>query len=408
MRLALFSPLNPIRSGISDYTEELLPALGELADVDLFVDGFVPTNRLLRERFEIYDCSDFPSLKARRSYAASVYQMGNSIHHDWICRALMRYPGIVVLHEVVLHHFFLEVARRTADWSFYLRELAYSEGSGGIKLGLDVLRDRSPAPLFDSPLLGRIADASLGVIVHSKYARDSIISRSRVPIAAIPAPVNVVPPLSPADRPRVRTELGFPPNSVLFGAFGKATPAKRLDLVLRVFSRFRFEQPSARMVIVGEVSPNGWLDAILANLQLGDSVRLTGAVPFQNLQRYIQAADVCVNLRYPTAGETSAILLRGMAAGLPCIVSDVGAFSELPDDCCYKIPVAHDEDERLLAVFRILGEDAEERQRVGARGRAFVRQHHAPSMAAAHYVSFVADLRRQVLTSLSGYPRCPG
>ena len=52
MNLAYFSPLGPQRSGIADYSEELLPYLAEGADITLFVDGFKPTNRDLLARFE--------------------------------------------------------------------------------------------------------------------------------------------------------------------------------------------------------------------------------------------------------------------------------------------------------------------------------------------------------------------
>ena len=62
MRLAYFSPLNPLQSGISDYSEELLPALAERADIDLFVDGFEPVNRAIRETFRINDYRKDPGV----------------------------------------------------------------------------------------------------------------------------------------------------------------------------------------------------------------------------------------------------------------------------------------------------------------------------------------------------------
>ena len=46
------------------------------------------------------------------------------------------------------------------------------------------------------------------------------------------------------------------------------------------------------------------------------------------------ACDVLVNLRYPTMGETSGSVIRALSLGKPLVVSDVGWFSELPDDAC--------------------------------------------------------------------------
>ena len=67
MKLAYFSPLTPQRSGISDYSEELLPYLAEGAEITLFVDGFQPMNRELTSRFEVLDYRRTPSHLRRLS-----------------------------------------------------------------------------------------------------------------------------------------------------------------------------------------------------------------------------------------------------------------------------------------------------------------------------------------------------
>ncbi|MFZ2538175.1 MAG: hypothetical protein WAX04_04670, partial [Oscillospiraceae bacterium] len=52
---------------------------------------------------------------------------------------------------------------------------------------------------------------------------------------------------------------------------------------------------------------------------------------------YIDLCDVCINLRYPYGGETSGSLMRVIASGKPSIITDIGSFSEIPKDCCFKI-----------------------------------------------------------------------
>src|SRR5581483_1867951 len=158
-------------------------ALAELAEVDLFVDGYTPSNPAIRERFAVYDVVEFPERDAEWRYDVNLYQMGNSLHHAAIYRTLMRYPGIVVLHDVVLHHFFLELAQRDGDPSTYLREMAYAGGLEGIELGVAVLQGEQPPPFFDYPLIDRIVRASLGIIVHSEYARQQVLARSSGEIA---------------------------------------------------------------------------------------------------------------------------------------------------------------------------------------------------------------------------------
>jgi hypothetical protein len=50
------------------------------------------------------------------------------------------------------------------------------------------------------------------------------------------------------------------------------------------------------------------------------------------------------HLRYPSARETSAALLRVLAQGRPTLVSDLEHQSELPDDVVLRIDVANEDD----------------------------------------------------------------
>lgn len=392
MRIAYFSPLNPRKTGISDYSEELLPALAELAEVDLFTDGYTPTNPAIRDHFSVYDCAEFAHLNSTRHYDINLYQMGNSLQHATIYRTLMRYPGIVVLHDVVLHHFFLELARQCQDASLYLREMAYSHGVEGIETGLAAWRGEMPPPLFEYPLIDRVVQVSLGVIVHSEYARRQVTHRTSRELAVVPAHINPPPVISPAERVTARAELKVPYDSIVFGAFGHATPAKRLDVVLRAFARLHSLMPDTFLIIVGEVNPKDWLSRLVSELGLEHAVNLTGAVPLDVFHGYIPATDVCVNLRYPTAGETSASLLRIMAAGIPTIVSSIGSFAEFPDSCCCKIPIDSTEERELFLTLRVLATDAELRRHVGDAARAYVLRQHAPTGTARGYVNFAEEI----------------
>src|SRR5436309_1793245 len=109
MKLAFFSPLNPIQSGISDYSEELLSAMagatvgGRAVDIDLFVDrGYKPSNREIAGKFDVLPGRDFSRVAS--GYDSVVYQMGNSPAHAYIYEALLKHPGVVVMHEFILHH----------------------------------------------------------------------------------------------------------------------------------------------------------------------------------------------------------------------------------------------------------------------------------------------------------------
>ena len=391
IRMAYFSPLNPLPTGISDYSEELLPELAEFADVDLFVNGYAPSNPVIRERFAIYDYAEFPARQAEMSYAINLYQMGNSLHHTAIYHMLTRYPGVVVLHDVVLHHFFLEMNAVRNNPVDYLREMAYNKGTIGIKTGLAVLRGAQQPPFFEYPLIGRIVDSGLATVVHNHYAQD-VVKAQTGRLARI-IPQHVIPPsqITHSERIAQRNALGIPPDAVVFGAFGHATPAKRLDVVLRAFRRLKALLPESYLLIVGRQSPDDWLSAIVDELGLRDSVVITGPVSMDRFLAAIAASDVCVNLRYPTAGETSASLLRIMAAGKPAIVSDVGWFSELPDDCCFKIPVDASEITTLYQAMRDLAAYDSLRVGMGTRSREFVLRQHSIRQSVERYIGVIEE-----------------
>jgi glycosyltransferase involved in cell wall biosynthesis len=155
--------------------------------------------------------------------------------------------------------------------------------------------------------------------------------------------------------------------------------------------------PQARYLIVGDWSTGaGDLPAQIAELGLTDAVLCTGRIPdLMAFVSWIATADVVVNLRAPTVGETSATALRALAAGRPLIVYDHGWYAELPDEICLK--VAPLDDEALLAAMLKLATDAELRDAMGQRGREYATHAHAPERAAQTYVDFI----QRILADLS-------
>src|SRR5208337_1942469 len=106
MKIAYFSPLPPQRTGIADYSKELLPALVKCGvEADLWVDQPARAAELPDCRIRNY--AGEPGLRAELSkYDSVIYHMGNSPAHRNIYRTLLETPGVVVLHDFVLHHFF--------------------------------------------------------------------------------------------------------------------------------------------------------------------------------------------------------------------------------------------------------------------------------------------------------------
>ncbi len=395
-RIAYFSPLPPARTGIADYSRELIPHLAQHARLTLFVESPEQVDASLRKSWPVQPLSAYPA--QRWEYDIALYQMGNSMYHDAMYPVLLRYPGIVVLHDYILHHF---IAHRTAGQNHfpaYVREMGYALGAEGVRWARAIRQGQRPWPLFELPLNDRLLDVSLGVLVHSSSVRDEIARRRpTLPVAAVPAPITPYP--APAAR---RAVPGWPPDAVIFASIGQVTVIKRVDQALRALARVRESVPQARYLIAGE-----WLQAeidmpaMVREMGLEEVVHCTGFVAdWDEFVAWIATADVVVNLRNPTVGETSATALRALAAGKPLIVFDHGWYASLPDEVCFKIPPG---DEQVLSEAMLqLATDASRRSEMGQQAARYAAQMHAPARTAEAYIDFIRAILDASRRSLTG------
>ena len=377
-RIAWFSPLPPSRSGIADYSAELLPYLAELVDLTVFAADPVTVSL---PGLTVRPTSDFVLNHAK--YDLPLYQMGNSDQHEWVYAMMLRYPGVVVLHDYFLHHFIRHRTVGHGEWTAYGREMAYALGGDGRELARAVRRGSTAPPLFEEPLNQRLIDASLGLIVHSRFAAEKARSyRLNLPLTIVPALVE------PRSGRSLRDRLDLPENAVLFGSFGQITTEKRIDAALRAFRGLLERYPDACYLLVGDPQPDVDLDGLVAQLDVGQAVARVGYV--ENLDEFadwISTVDVVVNLRQPTVGETSAVALRAMAAARPLIVYDHGWYSEIPDAAAIKVPP--DNDEALRQAMEALVTSPEKRLMMGQAGHDYVVEHCAPPSVAEAYVEFI-------------------
>ncbi len=390
--IAYCSPVNPIESGISDYSEELLPYLGQYTEITLFVEpGLTPANPHLRRQLEVRSIDELAGLHRRRPFDAIIYHLGNSPAHGAIYESLLRVPGVVVLHEWVLHHLKLwHAATRRNDVSRYLREMRARYGAAGERVARQMSRGQLLDAAFAYPLVEDVVAAAEGLIGHSRYVVDQARAlRSSLPAAVVPMGVPLPPQI---DSKTARESLDLPRESPIWASFGHINPYKRMEPALRAFRRFRDIRPAARYVLVGSISPAYDLHALIRRLDLADAVHVTGYVPREAFELYVAAADVCLNLRSPTAGETSASLLRLLGAGKPTLVSAIGAFAELPTDVVAHVDVDRAEAALILAYTRLFDRYPQVAAQLGRNARAFVAREHTLDGAAQGYVRFLSQL----------------
>ena len=365
MKVAYYSPMPPERSGIADYSAHLVPALRERVAVEVVRKG--------RTR---------PS----RGTDLSLYHVGNNPDaHGWIVEALRRRPGVVVLHDFVLHHLVAGLTIGRRDGHGYLDAMEREGGVVGRLLGHGVLDKRIP-PLWESRpedyhLAGEVLDLATGLVVHSHYVEERARAAGYAgPVWRIPHPAWQAPERSPSGSE--------PQGSPLIGSFGNVNASKRIPQLLEAFARLRRERPDARLLLVGAVSPGFDLDRRLQRLGLSeDGITREAYVEEDRLWALMAACDICVNLRSPTMGETSGSVIRQLSLGKPVVVSDAGWFAELPDAVALKVPVDADETDTLYAALELLARDESARAAMSVAALDLVRREHDLDRTAELYVA---------------------
>ena len=389
LRLAFFTPLSPLKTAVADHSEGLLPHLGDFADVDLYIDdGYQPANLAIVERFAIHNHREFPARAGE--YDAILYAIGdNSGFHTYIYDALLRYPGVVILHDTTLHRFMIGRTLHRGDVEGYLTEMEYAYGLRDLRIAERVQAGYGQALIARYPLIERVIDLAQGIIVHNEYARRQVLQRRpRARVACIGQHFFLPPGFSPeVDREALRAAMGLTDRFVI-ASFGIFVPDKRLDSCLGAFARFVETHPDATYLFVGNYQDYDLPGRVRA-LGLEDRVIITGWLDPIRFTELMFIADVGVHLRYPHIGGTPFSPVRMMGLGVPTIVSDIGPLAGFPEGCCIRVPPDQYEEDTLLAFFNLLAEQPDLRQRLGENGRRFLNTYHSARNIARQYLAFI-------------------
>jgi glycosyltransferase involved in cell wall biosynthesis len=385
VRLAWLSPLPPTPSGIADYSADLLPLIGQRAEVDVFC----PPGRSDIPGVSVFSPDE---LDARvRTYDAVFHHLGNNPFHEFVYSAALRWPGVAVLHDFVLHHLIDRMAfvgGRGLRW--HTEILAGEYGETGSRLShLTARGAHTDFEKFLFPLNGQVARASRAVVVHSRDVRGRVLE------AAPGNPVFVIPHHAPPAPPAVagitgaeaRSRLGLPRDAFLVGHFGFITRPKQPGAVLAGFARLASIRPDARLLVVGanQTGSRG-LVRFTRKLGLERNVRFTGYVDLTQFYLYLKAVDAVVNLRYPTAGETSGTFARALGEGKPTIVNNMGSFAEIPADVALKVEVDENQVDAVATQLIRLAEDPNLRRTLGNHAKAYATTELDPRRCAEMYL----------------------
>jgi len=171
------------------------------------------------------------------------------------------------------------------------------------------------------------------------------------------------------EKDALRMKLGFKRSPVI-GSISRLSPVKGFKYLLLAMKDVLGEIPEAKLLLVGEGPSKAYLMRLAENLGIMPSVFF--ALNTTQTQRFLSIIDVFVF--YSLEEGLGLSLLEAMAAGKPCIASDVGGVSSVVENDVTGILVPPRDTHALKeAIIRVFG-DNELRVLLAKKGRALVEK----------------------------------
>jgi glycosyltransferase involved in cell wall biosynthesis len=133
------------------------------------------------------------------------------------------------------------------------------------------------------------------------------------------------------------------------------------------------------------------LEGSIRKYDLSGSVKMIGYVDDETLAAHYRKADVLCNLRNPALEGASWSLVEQMSIGKPVIVSDNGFYSEIPEDCVFKISTQNEEEE-LTAILEAIVDNPDILKQKGDNARRLVESQFNQEQYAKAFMEFAGRI----------------
>lgn len=392
-RMAFLSPLPPQQSGIADYSAELLPELGRHYDIDLIAAQDEITTPWIHANCSIRDVDWFR--RNAHEFDRILYHFGGSVFHEHMFSLLSEFPGVVVLHDFFLSNIINHMDAHDIKPAFFTESLFHSHGWKAL---YEYYRDKDITDMvWNYPCNLKVLQDALGVIVHSDYScrlaekwygTGAADDWTRIPLLREPA--------GPPERALARRGMGLSENDFIVCSFGQITQNKLNSRLVEAWLKSPLaEDPHCHLVFVGHnIGGEYGAEVETAIRKSGtDRITVTGWMSIEDYRAWLNAADIGVQLRTMSRGETSAAILDCMNYGLATIVNKHGSMTELPDNTVLSLP----DDficEELSEALTFLWENSHQRDEFGRQAREFIREQHCPARCADMYAVAIENYYR--------------
>ena len=368
----------PEKTGISKYSSELISFLSEFYDV-YCVSTSSSSVSLGDSRVKYSFISKEYFKKTFHKYDRVLYHFGNSEFHLPYFELLENFPGVVVLHEVFLDglsalrndHFqsLFDSHGASSNYALYSHELSRKNNF-----------IRYPCSLEQ-------VDQSLGLIVHSRFAKELLIKWYG---GEVSRKCKIVPFPKDSEISDVAIKKqDFHDDDILICSFGYLGSGK---MNLFLFDAWSHSISSrSKLVFVGPSGDEDYAEELKKKVNesgKSDRVIFTGWVSEEDYKYWLGVATVGVQLRMCSRGETSASLFDCFANGVPVIVNSHGDMIDFPEDIVYKLKGEPSISE-LAEALQLLTDNSDLRSNLKAKAVKYLTNRHSPEDCAKKYFSAI-------------------
>jgi glycosyltransferase involved in cell wall biosynthesis len=383
MKIAWFTPFSQ-RSTIGKYSQIVTQALSQKHDITLW----------LFEKEDIHQphcsvrsfSSDEPEEKIQkelRSYDLIVYNMGNYLYnHRHIYTVLQHTPGIIIFHDMILHHFFLSLyLDHLKEPQSYIDHMGHLYGNDAADIAhQSIHHTRTPIweqdELIKYPLAESLYTHAQGILVHSQFHKKLIEIKYPGPVAMMPLCIwddtELSTPLKIKDATSANTE------KLRVVTIGSVNRNRKIEDALQALASHQYLKDNIEYTIIGRQPDTAYANMLkkkIKEFDLTDSVSLKGYVSADERERLMAQADVFLTLRFPAYEGASSSVLEELMYDTPVIVTNTGFFSEIPDSIVHKV-----EPDTSAEQISVLLHQMIDQKRTGnlrrTTGHQYVTEHH--------------------------------
>ena len=391
-KIAIVTPWPEQRTGIANYIYKLVPYLSKYFYIDIFADNTNSTTI----NFEKNPCGNFFLIdeleKQYTNYDELIFEIGNSSeYHSGVYEMLLKYTGIVEIHDFVLHPFFYHAYYLTGKKTLYRDALERAYGQNG----LDHYRAIKNKTLFpDNKKFPMCESASLlgkATIFHNRWSNDqckNTVNTHIIPLACFDQPYR-------HENTQTQELLlqkigGKEKNTIIIGCFGYVNENKRPFQTVSAVKNLLSYGYKVKLIFWGNSNIPDFEKKLKSSLQ--NSAFISGYLSGEEYACALELTDIVVNLRYPSMGESSGTLCEAYQYSKAVLVSDVNQYKEYPDEICWKVPVGKYEQECLTSMLKYLIDNPKVRKALGENAYDYAKNVLSPNVIAKEYWKVINNI----------------